>query len=145
MFPSCCCLVTMLCPTPMDCSLPGSSVHGISQARVLAWVLQGIIPVQGLNPGLLDCRQILYYCLNHQGSPVCKYLCKIGIIWFFTVGRFREAPCAFAFKESLTGIKFLIAVSMYFRAIQIFFFLCHFWLVVSFVSSTLLILLIFIC
>ena len=29
-----------LCPTlrnPMDCSLPGSSVHGISQARVLEW------------------------------------------------------------------------------------------------------------
>ena len=30
-----------LCPTlsnPMDCSLPGSSVHGIFQARVLEWV-----------------------------------------------------------------------------------------------------------
>ena len=23
---------------PMDCSLPGSSVHGISQARVLEWI-----------------------------------------------------------------------------------------------------------
>ena len=33
--------VTQSCPTlcnPMDCSLPGSSVHGIFQARVLAWV-----------------------------------------------------------------------------------------------------------
>ena len=32
--------VAQLCPTPsnpMDCSLPGSSVHGISQARVLEW------------------------------------------------------------------------------------------------------------
>ena len=30
--------VAQFCPTlhdPMDCSLPGSSVHGISQARVL--------------------------------------------------------------------------------------------------------------
>ena len=40
---SCCCscLVTKLCPTLcnlMDCSLPGSSVHGISQARILEWV-----------------------------------------------------------------------------------------------------------
>ena len=29
-----------LCPTlcdPMDCNLPGSSVHGIFQARVLEW------------------------------------------------------------------------------------------------------------
>ena len=35
------CLVTKLCLTlcdPMDCSPPGSSVHGISQARILEWV-----------------------------------------------------------------------------------------------------------
>ena len=34
--------VAQLCPTlcdPMDCSLPGSSVHGILQARVLDWVV----------------------------------------------------------------------------------------------------------
>ena len=33
--------VTQSCPTlrdPMDCSLPGSSAHGICQARVLEWV-----------------------------------------------------------------------------------------------------------
>ena len=33
--------VAQKCPTlsdPMDCSLPGSSVHGICQARVLEWV-----------------------------------------------------------------------------------------------------------
>ena len=32
--------VAQLCPTlsyPMDCSLPGSSVHGILQARLLEW------------------------------------------------------------------------------------------------------------
>ena len=32
--------VTQLCPTlsdPMDCSLPGSSAHGIFQATVLKW------------------------------------------------------------------------------------------------------------
>ena len=35
------CEVTQSCPTlcdPMDCSLPGSSLHGILQARVLEWV-----------------------------------------------------------------------------------------------------------
>ena len=34
-------LVTLLCPTvcdPMDCTSPGSSVHGILQARILEWV-----------------------------------------------------------------------------------------------------------
>ena len=33
--------VAQLCPTlchPMDCSLPGSSIHGIFQARVLEWI-----------------------------------------------------------------------------------------------------------
>ena len=35
------CLVTHLCPTlydPMNCSLPGSSVHGILQGQILEWV-----------------------------------------------------------------------------------------------------------
>ena len=34
-------LVAQLCPTlcnPMNCGLPGSSVHGILQARILEWV-----------------------------------------------------------------------------------------------------------
>ena len=42
--------VTQSCPTlsdPMDCSLRGSSVHGISQARVLEW---GAIAKSGTEP-----------------------------------------------------------------------------------------------
>ena len=36
------------------------------------FLLQGIFPTQGLNPGLQHCRQILYH-LSHQGSPrQCK-------------------------------------------------------------------------
>ena len=41
--------VAQLSPTlsdPVDCSLPGSSVHGIFQARVLEW---GAIAFSGLN------------------------------------------------------------------------------------------------
>ena len=42
---------------PMDCSLPGSSVHGILQARITGVgchaLLQEIVPTQGLNPHLL--------------------------------------------------------------------------------------------
>ena len=37
----CCCLFAQLCVTlcdPMNCSPPGSSVHGIFQARILKWV-----------------------------------------------------------------------------------------------------------
>jgi len=34
--------IAQSCPTlsdPMDCSLPGSSIHGIFQARVLEWAV----------------------------------------------------------------------------------------------------------
>ena len=58
---------------PMDCSLPGSSIHGIFQARVLEWVAiafsRGMFLIQGSNPGLPHCRQTLYH-LSHHGSPV---------------------------------------------------------------------------
>ena len=41
----------------MDCSLPGSSVHGILRGKDTGvgchFLLQGIFPDQGLNPGLL--------------------------------------------------------------------------------------------
>ena len=67
--------VAQSCPTlcnPMDCSLPGSLVHGILQIRKKTGVgscslLQGIFPVQGQNPHLPHFRWILY-CLSHQGS-----------------------------------------------------------------------------
>ena len=45
------CVCTQSCPTlcdSMDCSLPGSSVHGISQARILEWVdFPGNLPDPG--------------------------------------------------------------------------------------------------
>ena len=77
----CCVKLLQLCLTlcnPKDCSPP---VHGI---LLCPWdspgknigvgchaLLQGIFLTQGSNPGLLHCRQILYY-LNHQGSPLSK-------------------------------------------------------------------------
>ena len=69
------CLVTPSCLTlcnPLDCSPPGSSVHGDSPDKNTRMgchsLLQGIFPTQGLNPGLRHCRQILYH-LSHQGNP----------------------------------------------------------------------------
>ena len=95
---------------PMDGSLPGSVIHGILQARILEWAaisfsrgssqprdrtqspaLQtdslpseplGIFPNQGLNPGLLHCRQILYH-LRHQGSPSVRLNCQNLIIFSY--------------------------------------------------------------
>ena len=47
------------------CDPPGSSVHGIFQARILEWV--AISFSRGWNPDLPHCRQMLY-SLSHQGS-----------------------------------------------------------------------------
>ena len=76
------CLVAQLCLTlcdPMNCSPPGSSVHGDSPGKNIGVgchaLLQGIFPTQGSNPGLLHCRQILYH-LSHQKSRV---LCRESI------------------------------------------------------------------
>ena len=56
---------------PTDCSLPGSSIHGIFSGKNTGvgchFLLQEIFPTQGLNPGLPHCRQMLYH-LRHQGS-----------------------------------------------------------------------------
>ena len=66
-----CCSATQSCLTllqPMDCSLPGSSIHGISSKNIRVgcrFLLQGIFLTQeGSNPyllHLLHCRCILYH------------------------------------------------------------------------------------
>ena len=71
-----CVQISQLCLTLcnlMDCTLPGSSVHGILQNTGVGSLslLQGIFPNQGSNPGLLHCRWILYQ-LRHKGSPQLK-------------------------------------------------------------------------
>ena len=66
-------LVTQSCPTlcdPMDPSrllCPWDS-PGKNTGVGCHFLLQGIFPTQGLNPGLLHFRQILYH-LSHQESP----------------------------------------------------------------------------
>ena len=66
------------CPTlcdPMDCRPPGSSVHGILQARILEWVVmpfsRGSSPLRDWTHVSCTGRWILYW-LGHQGSPPCN-------------------------------------------------------------------------
>ena len=58
--------VAQSCPTlsdPMDCSLPGSSVHGIFQARVLEWgPLLSLLETLG-NPQILDQEVISHFLI----------------------------------------------------------------------------------
>ena len=102
------CSVPQSCPTlcdPNDCSPPGSSVHGILQARMLEWVAMtpttvahqaplsmefsrqeywsglpcptpGDLPILGSNPHLLHLLHWQVDCLPlHLGSPVKYYKC----------------------------------------------------------------------
>ena len=62
-------LVAQSCLTLCDLMYPpGSSVHGILQARIREWVASPFsrgLPNPGIKPGLPHCRQILD-CLSHH-------------------------------------------------------------------------------
>ena len=73
-----CMLLPQSCPTlcdPTDCSPPGSSVHGILQARILDWV---VIPFSSRSRWLRVQTHIS--CIFCIGS------------WFFTTSTTWEAP-----------------------------------------------------
>ena len=62
--------VPQLCPIlsdPMDCSLPGSSVHGIFQARVLEW-------------GAIDICIYNVYCTS---AVMDKMSCVLKVYMYF--------------------------------------------------------------
>ena len=86
----CCAVLAESCPAicnPMDCSLPGFSVHGDSPGMNTGVgchaLLQGIFPTQGSNPGLPHCRRILYH-LSHQGRPLSWQLPINSEIWLYS-------------------------------------------------------------
>ena len=60
---------------PVDCSSPGSSVHGILQARILEChsLLQGIFRTQRWKPGLLHCRQIFTIWATREAPKHTHY------------------------------------------------------------------------
>ena len=71
-------------------------------------LLQGIFPTQGLNPGLLHCRKILYQ-LSHQGSP--SYITYMNVKSLNRVQLFAtlwivpyQAPPSMGFSGKNTGM-----------------------------------------
>ena len=74
---------------PVDCNLPGSSVHGESPGKNTGVnchaLLQGIFPTQGSNPGFPHCRQILYQ-LSHQESRQ-RYWQNKRLYWGGAIGQ----------------------------------------------------------
>ena len=86
-------LVTQWFPTlcdPVVCSPPGSSVHGILQARILHALLQGIFPTQWIKPWspTLQADSLLF---ELPGKPISHfYSCSneyaaMVLVFVFTV------------------------------------------------------------
>ena len=88
------CEVAQSCPSlwdPMDCSLPGSSVHGILQARILEWFAISFSRGSSQPRGRTQVSRIAGRC--------------------FTIWATREANVLFVFNLSLTvlaSIDFLL-------------------------------------
>ena len=82
-------LVAQSCPTscdPMDYSLPGSSVHGILQARMLEWVAfpsPGDLPNLGIELGSPASLQADSLPSEPQGKPVWSMDCMLRHAWWF--------------------------------------------------------------
>ena len=74
-----------------------STVHGILQARLLEWVAfpfsRGILPTQGLNPGLPHCRQIVLPAEPQPLGILYKSLIKFQDITGITYNfKEKESP-----------------------------------------------------
>ena len=68
-------VVTQLCLTlcdPMDCNLPGSSVHGIFQARTLEWVAIFFYRESALPFATQEKQDIQHQVLKKQCKAVCR-------------------------------------------------------------------------
>ena len=61
---------------PVDCSLPGSSVYGILQARLLEWIAISFSRIRP-DPGILHCRSV-FTIWTTVFEPVQDYLSVIG-------------------------------------------------------------------
>ena len=102
-------LVAQLCPTlcaPMACSLPGSSVHGILQARMLVWIA---IPFSRGSSWLrgwtwVSCTAGRFFTIQAIGKPL--YMRQITLEKKLEVQGIKQVlllsnfPCSSVGKES---------------------------------------------
>ena len=72
--------VTQSCPTlhnPMDCSLPGSSIHGIFQARGLEWGAIAFSANLTSNIQITFSQACLYaHIYKYKHGCICEFVCR---------------------------------------------------------------------
>ena len=88
----CCAQSSLTLCNPMDCSLPGSSVHGISQAGILEWVpisssRASSQPRDRIHVSCVSCiaRKILYHCTIWEALYVYIYKILLNFLFWFII------------------------------------------------------------
>ena len=107
--------------------MPGSSVHGDSPGKNTGvgchFLLQGIFPNQGWNPGLLHCSQILYQ-LSHQGNlRILKWVANpffMGSSWPRNQTRVSCIASRFFTSWATSKALLILRLSLMFKNIFIF-------------------------
>ena len=99
---------------PMDCSPPGSSVHGILQARILEWV------AMPFSPGFLHCRLTLYY-LRQQRESHLPYMVFIMLSSLYAHYLERIPPPQKKMPTLWRGFMFFVFLICYLGWSQLFF------------------------
>ena len=101
-----------LCPTlrnPMDCSPPGSSVHGILQARTLAWV------VMLFSRGSAQPREwthVSYVSGTGRQVPECeRHLGSPPLSGATLIQQIKQRKYYFCFKTKCCSIKDILQLS----------------------------------
>ena len=133
----CCCSVTQSCLTlwnPMDCSPPGSSVHGISQARTLEWVTvffsRGSLQPRDGTPFSCIGRWVLYDWATREAPHTYIYTYMYVCIyneWVYTRFFNCHEMCLYIHTYILAYMYMHIHVCMYIynEWVHTRFFSCH--------------------
>ena len=106
----CCCSVTKLCPILcyFICSLPGSSVHGISQARILEWIAIsysiGDLPDTGMKPMSPALVGGFFTTESSQKPILCIVMCICQSLGFPGGSDGKESACNTGDLGSMPGL-----------------------------------------
>ena len=125
------------CPTlcdPMDCSLPGSSVHGILQVRILEWVAilfstESSWPRDGTRVSWGSCIAGGFFtaepqrkCVKNQALSNCRfflfvYIISVDVFCSTLVSYFFFLITHFSFQDLLANTSLLNSLWMLFAVL----------------------------